>query len=129
MAADHDSLMKAEHELQRAQLANDANALNLLLHDQLRFVGPDGAIHDKAEDLSVHEAGLVAFKTAKPVEIEAHVFGTTGVSIALIDLELEVNGNFAFGGYRYTLTWLYEDDRWQVVAGSVVSADHSRPSQ
>ncbi|MGH2959381.1 MAG: nuclear transport factor 2 family protein [Solirubrobacterales bacterium] len=121
MAADHDSLMEAEHELQRAQLASDVNSLELLLHDRLRFVGPDTGVHTKADDLSAHEAGLVAFKASNPVEIEAHVFGTSGVSIALIELEVVVNGEPVSGAYRYTRTWLFEDDRWQIVAGAVVA--------
>jgi hypothetical protein len=113
--------MQAEHALQAAQLASDVNALALLLHDHLRFVGPDTGVHTKAEDLSSHEAGLVAFNQSSPVEIEAHVFGTTGVSIALIELEVEVSGEPVTGSYRYTRTWLFEDDRWQIVAGAVVA--------
>jgi hypothetical protein len=120
-AADHDSLMEAENALQRAQLAGDVNALELLLHDHLRFVGPDTGVHNKAEDLSAHEAGLIAFKASNPVEIEAHVFGTTGVSIALINMEVAVDGELVIGAYRYTRTWLFEDDRWQIVAGAVVA--------
>lgn len=122
MAADHDSLMEAEHELQRAQLASDANALERLLHDRLRFVGPDGSVHDKAADLSAHEAGLVVFKASKPIEIEVHTFDDTGVTIALIELEVEMAGETVVGAFRYSRTWLYEDDRWQIVAGAVVPA-------
>lgn len=118
---DHDSLMEAEHALQRAQLASDVNALELLLHDHLRFVGPDTQVHTKAEDLSSHEAGLVVFRASNPIEIEAHVFGTTGVSIALVELEVEMGGENVAGAYRYTRTWLYEDDRWQIVGGAVVA--------
>jgi hypothetical protein len=117
----HDLLMEAEHKLQRAQLTSDANALELLLHNHLRFVGPDTQVYGKADDLAAYESGLVAFKSSNPVEIEAHVFGTTGVTIALINLEVEFQGEIEIGAYRYTRTWLFEDDRWQVVAGAVVA--------
>ncbi|MBI2691709.1 MAG: nuclear transport factor 2 family protein [Solirubrobacterales bacterium] len=120
MAADHDSLMEAEHALQRAQLANDANALERLLHDHLRFVGPDGAVYDKAADLASYESGLVTFKASNPIEIEAHAYGTTGLTILLVELEVLTNGETVIGTYRYTRTWLYEDDRWQIVAGAAV---------
>ncbi len=118
---DHDSLMEAEHALQRAQLAGDVNALERLLHDHLRFIGPDAAVHSKADDLSSHEAGAVIFRASNPIEIEAHVFGTTGVSIALVELEVAIDGANVAGAYRYTRTWLYEDGRWQIVAGAVVA--------
>lgn len=127
MAADHASLMEAEHALQRAQLANDANALEQLLHDHLRFVGPDGAVYDKAADLAIYEAGLVRFKASNPIEIEAHVFGTTGLSILLVELEVLSNGELVIGEYRYTRTWLYEDDRWQIVGGAVVADNATGP--
>jgi hypothetical protein len=121
MPADHDSLMEAEHELQRAQLAGDVNALELVLHDHLRFIGPDTHVHGKADDLSSHESGVVSFKASNPVEIEAHVFGETGLTVALIELEVEVADTLVIGEYRYSRTWLFEDDRWQIVGGAVVA--------
>jgi len=127
MAADHESLIEAEQALQRAQLANDANSLELLLHDHLRFIGPDAAVYDKAADLAIYEAGLVIFKESNPIEIEAHVFGTTGLSILLVELEVLTNGELVTGNYRYTRTWLYEDDRWQIVGGAVVADDATGP--
>ena len=75
MAADHDSLIQAEHELQRAQLGSDTDTLERLLHNHLRFIGPDTGVHGKASDLDAHEGGLVVFKSSNPVEVEAHVFG------------------------------------------------------
>lgn len=128
MAADHDSLMEAEHAFQGAQLANDANALEHLLHDHLRFVGPDGAVFDKAEDLAVYESGLVTCKVCNPIEIEAHVFGTTGLTLLLVDLEVLTNGETVIGEYRYTRTWLFEDDRWQIIGGAVVAVKATEPS-
>lgn len=128
MAADHDSLMEAERALQRAQLANDANALELLLHDRLRFVGPDGEVFNKAADLAAYESGLVKFKESNPIEIEAHVFGTTGLTILLLELEVLANGETVIGEYRYTRTWLYEDDRWQIIGGAVVADKLTGPS-
>jgi hypothetical protein len=125
MAADHDSLIEAERALQSAQLANDANALECLLHDHLRFVGPDGAAHDKAADLAACESGLVSYKSSNPIEIEVHVYGTTGLSLVLVELEVLANGESVIGEYRYTRTWLYEDDRWQIVAGAAVPAKPS----
>lgn len=120
--------MEAEYALQRAQLANDANALERLLHDHLRFVGPDGEVFDKAADLAAYESGLVTFKESNPIEIEAHVFGTTGLSILLLELEVLTNGETVIGEYRYTRTWLYEDDRWQIIGGAVVADKSPGPS-
>jgi hypothetical protein len=120
MAADRESLLEAEHELQRAQLASDTNALERLLHNHLRFVGPHGTVFDKATDLSAHEAGLIEFKASSPIVIEAHVFGTTGISLALIEMEVVFNGELVISTTRFTRTWLYEDDRWQIVGGAIV---------
>lgn len=128
MAADHDSLMEAEHALQQAQLANDANALERLLHAHLRFVGPDGTVVDKADDLTAYESGLVTFKASNPIEIEVHVFGTTGLTILLVALEVLTEGETVIGEYRYTRTWLYEGGRWQIIGGAVVAGNAAGPS-
>ncbi|MBJ7332033.1 MAG: nuclear transport factor 2 family protein [Solirubrobacteraceae bacterium] len=121
MTADRDSLLRSEHELQRAQLASDTDALALLLHEDLRFIGPDAGVHGRAADLAAHAAGDVVFRSSNALEIEARVFGATGLSIALIELEVEVGGETVRGAYRYTRTWLHEDGRWQIVGGAVVA--------
>lgn len=127
MPANRDSLMEAEQELQRAQLESDVNALERLLHNHLRFIGPDARVHDKASDLSAHESALVVFKASRPLEIEVHMFGTTGLTLALIELVIDVHGEAVAGNYQYSRTWLYEDDRWQIIAGAVVPAPHAPP--
>jgi hypothetical protein len=112
--------MAAELDLQRAQLASDTNALARLLHNHLRFIGPDAQVHDKASDLAAHEAALVVFKASRAIEIEVHVFETTGLTIALLELVVDVDGETVAGSYRYTRTWLFDDDRWQIVGGAIV---------
>ncbi|MDP9220709.1 MAG: nuclear transport factor 2 family protein, partial [Actinomycetota bacterium] len=56
---DISALRAAELRLQHAQLTSDGAELDRLLHPDLTFVGPDGAMSDKAADLEAHASGVM----------------------------------------------------------------------
>lgn len=119
---DEASLLAAERALQKAQLASDVDALDLLLHDDLElFIGPDTGLHGKAEDLQAHRDHIFSFRKSEEIEVSTSVFGTTGVTSALLELELEVGGAPVAGRYRYLRAWSFEEGRWQIVGGAVVT--------
>jgi ketosteroid isomerase-like protein len=121
MSATRDTLMEAEHALQLAQLHSDADALEQLLHDDLAFVSPGGVVVGKADDVRLHRSGALDFRASNAIEIDAHVIGETGITLALIAVEVQADGQLVLGTYRYTRTWLFDDGRWQVIAGAVVA--------
>ena len=61
-------LIVAEQRLPAAQLESDLAALDLLLHPDLTFVGPDGRLSDKAADLHVHRVGTMRLDVLEPQE-------------------------------------------------------------
>ncbi|MFF4764621.1 group II intron maturase-specific domain-containing protein [Streptomyces sp. NPDC001292] len=55
---DHtESLRAAERRLQAAQLNSDVDALTELIDDAGQFIGPDGNLYSKRDDLRAHEVG------------------------------------------------------------------------
>jgi hypothetical protein len=125
-AAKLGALIEAERALQKAQLESDVDKLELLLHDQLRnFIGPDTHLHGKADDLESHRSRVFEFKTSSELEMDAQVLGETGITTALLELDVELNGQPVGGNYRYIRTWVFDDDRWQIVGGAVVAATDS----
>lgn len=65
---DIDLLREAEMRLEQAQLSSDVDLLDILLHPQVTYVGPDGELVTKEADLALIVRGsceLISW-TARP---------------------------------------------------------------
>jgi ketosteroid isomerase-like protein len=115
-----------EDELRAAQLSSDVAVLGRLIHDDLLFTGPSGALATKAEDLAMHASGQVRFTLHAPEDLRIrHV----GADVSIVALRTRLAGTFMeqpFSGvFRYTRVWARENGQWQIVGGhvSAVSGD------
>ncbi len=105
------SVRGAEAALAAAQLAQDVDALDPLLHDEVVWTGPDGTVGGKAEDLNAHRERLYTISALNVRELDVDlVTEGTAVTRALVDVESEP----PFGTLRYTRVWVHENGRWQV---------------
>jgi ketosteroid isomerase-like protein len=122
-------LLIAERALQAAQLTSDFDALDDLIHDDLRnFIGPDTGLHGKEEDLAAHREHLFTFVESNELSVDAQVVGETGITTALLALKVKIGDDTVDGTYRYIRTWVFEDERWQIIAGAVVAVpEEMRP--
>jgi ketosteroid isomerase-like protein len=115
----------AEERLRVAMLTNDVAVLADLIHDDLVFAGPDGAIVRKQDDLAAHAARRLRLTRLDledtTIEVDELVAEVTVRAI----LAGTFDGNVCDGSYRYTRTWRKDGSRWQVIAGSV-SAEPKR---
>jgi hypothetical protein len=116
---DADTLRAAELELQRGQLASDVAALDRLLHPDLTFVGPDGALSGKDEDLEAHRSGAMVLRVLEPEELIVRVNDGVGVTVLTARLAGAYGGQEFDGRMRYTRTWAAGGDGavgWRIVA-------------
>jgi ketosteroid isomerase-like protein len=115
------SLHAAEAALRRAQLSSDVAALERLLDDELMFVGPDGAVYAKQDDLEAHRHGAIRITRLDPSEERIQRYG----QIAIVSVRMEMAGLFQgtpfAGPFRYTRVWCERGDGWRIVAGHVSS--------
>jgi ketosteroid isomerase-like protein len=113
------SLHACEAALRRAQLASDVEELDRLVDDALVFIGPNGAVYSKNDDLDAHRRGLIRITRLEPSEERVQLFG----HIAVVSVRMEMSGTFegvAFAGpFRYTRVWREHGDGWRIVAGHV----------
>jgi ketosteroid isomerase-like protein len=113
------SLHACEAALRQAQLTSDVRELDRLVDDSLIFVGPNGAVYGKQDDLDAHRRGLIRITRLDPSEERIQVFG----DIAVVSVRMEMSGLFegaAFAGpFRYTRVWRAHADGWRIVAGHV----------
>ncbi|WP_042377455.1 nuclear transport factor 2 family protein [Streptacidiphilus melanogenes] len=113
-------LRSAERRLQAAQLAADADALELLLDDRLVFTGPDGRLYSKKDDLEIQRSGRQRLGRVDEEELAVLVVGTTGVTWFLGLVGGTLDGQEFSARVRYTRTWVHSDEGgWRVVAAHV----------
>ena len=113
-------IVELETRLRAAQLAADVAALDALISDDLLFVGPDGQLATKRQDLESHESGVVRFREHVPEELRVRRVGPD-VAVAVLGarLAVEVAGVMHRGTFRYTRVWAREGGEWRVVGGHV----------
>jgi hypothetical protein len=113
---DTDSLNAAETELQVAVRDRDTSTLEALLHDEVRFTGPDGTVIDKETDLASHREGNLQIVGLDEVSRETQLFGDTGITRVVIDLAASAGDQEVSARLAYTRAWRFGDDGWQVIA-------------
>ena len=117
-------IVELEARLRAAQLAADVAALDALIAEDLLFVGPDGRLATKSQDLEAHATGVVRFREHVPEELRVRRVGA-GVALTSLRarLAVEVAGALNRGTYQYTRVWaLDEAGNWRVVGGHVSAA-------
>lgn len=110
-----------ESALKDAQLNSDVGKLDELVADDLVFVGPDGSIMTKNDDLASHACGAVRFRKHETIDIQAHQIASNAwfvVHRAL--LTLVVDGSITSGAYAYSRIWASgSDGAWRVQYGHI----------
>lgn len=106
-----------EAALRDAMLANDVEALDELLDDDLVFTAPNGQMLSKEDDLSAHRAKLLRLDRLDLHETQAHAIG----EMILITTKATLVGYFGAmtvaGTFAYTRLWRQSGARWRIVVG------------
>ncbi|QVN23908.1 nuclear transport factor 2 family protein [Burkholderia pyrrocinia] len=106
-----------ETALRAAMLANDVEALDALLDEDLVFTVPTGQVISKEDDLSAHRAKLLRLDRLDFDETHARAIG----EMILTTTKATLAGRFddaAFDGtFAYTRLWRRSGSGWRVVAG------------
>ncbi len=121
---DHEivALGAAESHFQDALRRNDIDELDGLLHDHVRFLGPDGLTIDKAADMAAHRSGSLVFTEVHELQRDVQVFDSVGITRVTLHLAGKVGGEPLDAQLAYTRTWHKQGAAWTIVAahGSVV---------
>ncbi len=113
-------IQASETRLYAAMLASDVAALDLLIADDLLFVGPTGELATKAMDLDLHRTGGTRFQELVPQDLEIRVLSEQcAIATVKVFLSGTYLGNTFAGDYRYLRVWCQGETGWQVTGGSV----------
>lgn len=114
-------IRQQEEALRLAMLASDVEALDLLIADDLIFVGPSGEVFHKQDDLALHRSGRQKLTLAEWESVEVTVQGRSAVTTVAAQLSGTFDGAAFSGRFRYCRFWTKTDTGWQVLGGSVVA--------
>jgi len=114
-------IVALETQLRDAQLAAEVAALDRLIADDLLFVGPDGRLATKSQDLAAHASGAIRFREHVPEELRVRRVGSdVAVTTLRARLAVDVTGALSRGTYCYTRIWARDANTpWRVVGGHV----------
>lgn len=110
---------RLEERLRTAMESSNVAELDALIDDRLRFVGPDGLIYDKDDDLGLHRLGEQRLVRVDLRDLEIEVHGGTAVAVVEAELDGVFRGETVTGRYRYLRVWSRTEAGWRIIAGSV----------
>ena len=83
------------------------------------FTDPDGAVSGKSADIDAIKTGKLRFSSFESDQMQALVYGDTGVVVGRQTQKATFDGKDISGTYRFTDTYVKRDGRWQCVAGQL----------
>ncbi|MBR8071423.1 nuclear transport factor 2 family protein [Burkholderia cenocepacia] len=107
----------SETALRAAMLANDVEALDALLDDDLVFTVPTGQVISKEDDLVAHRAKLLRLDTLDVIEMRASAVDEMILTTTRAALAGRFDGAAFTGTFAYTRLWRRSGAHWRVVAG------------
>jgi ketosteroid isomerase-like protein len=110
------AIKHAEERLRAAVLAGDVAALDALLHDAVVFVGADGSVLRKEDDLALYRSSAQRVSRYDVRELVVELHGPVAVACVRVEVAGDVGGAPFEGAYRYTRTYVQEDGAWRIVA-------------
>lgn len=109
---------KAESELCKAMLESDMFLLDLLIHDDLLFVIPDGSVVTKEMDLESYRSGNMKVSDMSVQYADISIIGDSATVIADVEMEGTFMGQMIDGDYRFLRVWKLFGREWKVIGGS-----------
>ncbi|AOJ33231.1 nuclear transport factor 2 family protein [Burkholderia metallica] len=117
MDAIRTTIEPCEAALRAAMLANDVDALDALLDDDLVFTVPTGQIISKEDDLAAHRAKLLRLDKLDVQEMHAYAIDEMILTTTKAVLAGQFDGTAFDGVFAYTRLWRRSPAGWRVVAG------------
>lgn len=99
-----------------AERRADATALEALLADDFRCVGPLGFVLDKAQYLDSRRSGDLKHEAFTWDEVRVRGYGTTAIAIGTQTQHSSYQGRDASGRFRVTQVLTRLDHRWRLAS-------------
>jgi ketosteroid isomerase-like protein len=118
MQISKDHIIGLEYALIKAISTSDVEFLDRVLHDDLRFLAPNGQVITKAMDLASHRGGEMVVDEIIPTIEEIKIIDDTAIVVIVYDTKGKMLGNPIEGRFRYIRMWKQFSDGLKVIGGS-----------
>jgi ketosteroid isomerase-like protein len=115
-AQDSSKVLAMENAWNKAELTNDANAVQLLLANDFVMTTADGELYNKAQMVASIRDQSYQPSALQSSDMVVHAFGTTAVVTGAYYEKGTDKGKQWERRGRFTDTWVFLDNRWQCVA-------------
>lgn len=112
-------IQELEERIRQAQLANDVQALEELISDQLQFIFLDGSVVGKTADLEAHRRKLVRFQSITFTEQVIETWENVSTVTVKAEIQAIVGGEMLQNTCRYGRTWAKINGQWKLISGNV----------
>lgn len=109
------AIKNAEERLRQAILTGRVDALDGLLSERVIYVGPEGSVSRKEDDLALYRSGTQKVTRYDPSEMQIELIGDDiGVVVLRVDLAGQMGTRPFAGAFRFTRTYVREHDTWRI---------------
>jgi len=99
-----------------AQVANDTEALEAMLHDAMVYTHSSAVVDTKASFLEALRAGKTRYKRTATRDRKVQLLGDTALVTGGADLDVEVGGEARALKLRFLVAWTKTPAGWKFIA-------------
>ncbi len=110
-------IRNAISRIRDAQLSGDTSTLEKVFATDYTFTNPFGEVMTKDQILSELGSGTIKFQAWDLDDVHVRAYGNSAVARGHVRLKGQRQGQDISGEYRGTWHWVWNQGRWQLVAG------------
>lgn len=99
-----------------ATVANDFDALERLLGDDLTYTHSNAQVDTKKQFIDILRSGRTRYRSIEPADVTVRVFGSVAILTGRAQVAVLSKGQPNEFALRFTSAWVQRDGRWQFVA-------------
>ena len=116
MPKEDQTLIDLDAGRMKAMVAGDVATLNSILADELTYFHSSARVDTKQSLIDGMESGSTTFDSIEPSDVEARIYGSTGVVTGTARFNVSTPGGKLDFGVRFTDVWVQKGNDWQMVA-------------
>ena len=116
MPGTEQTLIDLDARRMKAMTDGDVATLRTILADELSYFHSSARVDTKKSLIEDMESGTTSFDSIEPADVEARVYGSSGVVTGTARFRVSTQGRKLDFGVRFTDVWVQTDGDWRVVA-------------
>ena len=116
MPGTEQTLIDLDARRMKAMTDGDVATLKAILADDLSYFHSSARVDTKKSLIEGMESGVTSFDSIEPADVEARVYGSSGVVTGTARFRVSTQGRKLDFGVRFTDVWVQKDGDWRMVA-------------